>query len=71
MGTQETATTHTHNAGNDTEHIHYISVVDVVTKKGYLSSTKALKILNKYHAKCGTVIQWRTQLQGSLFSKRV
>jgi hypothetical protein len=44
MGTQATTTTHTHNTGNDREHIHYISVVGVVTKKGLSSSTKALEI---------------------------
>lgn len=55
MGTQGTATTHTHNAGNDTEHIHYNSVAAVVTKKDHSSSTKALKILNQYDAKCGAV----------------
>lgn len=32
MGTQGTATTHTHNAGNDTEHIRYNSVAAVVTR---------------------------------------
>lgn len=51
MGTQATTTTHTHNAGNYTEHIHYISVVGVVTKKDHTSSTKALEISTQDDAK--------------------
>lgn len=43
MGTQATTTTHTHNAGNVTEHIYHIFVVMCLPRKATLALPKLQK----------------------------
>lgn len=52
MGTQAATTTHTHNAGNNTGHIHYASV-EMWQQGGPLHFTEAPEILNQDDAKYG------------------